>query len=158
GGVLSTSEAQTTRQIAAKTLPSVVLLTVEDRLGQVRSRGSGFFVGQDLIATNLHVVAGGSRVRAKIVGQTNDYEISGVVGLDEAADLCVLKIAGVEAAQLPLGDDGQIGVGDTVYAVGNPRGLEGTFSQGIISGFRREASGRLIQITAPISPGSSGGP
>lgn len=49
-------------------------------------------------------------------------------------------------------------VGDEVYAVGNPRGLEGTFSAGIISGIRTAEDARILQITAPVSPGSSGGP
>src|SRR5205814_3847452 len=49
-------------------------------------------------------------------------------------------------------------IGDAVYAIGNPIGLEGTFSQGVVSGVRAFGSDRLLQITAPISPGSSGGP
>ena len=59
---------------------------------------------------------------------------------------------------LPLGDSSAVEVGEEVYAVGNPEGLEGTFSQGIISGIRRVGDRDLIQITAPISHGSSGGP
>lgn len=157
-GLFTDAEAQTPRQIAERIFPSIVLLTAEDLQERVTSLGSGFFVRDDLIVTSLHVVAGASRVRAKVIGKAVAYEIAGAVGVDRTADLCVLKVAGLKAPRLILGDDGQMGVGDTVYAVGNPRGLEGTFSEGIISGFRQEASGRLIQITAAISPGSSGGP
>ncbi len=169
GGWSAHAEAQTPGQIAEQVFPHVVVLTAEDRDGRT-TLGSGFFVRGNLIATNCHVVAGASRARAKFVLRAvKDYDIAGVVALDETADLCVLW-AGVTRLDLadlnvgpgglglPLGNEGLIGVGDTVYVVSNPRGLEGTFSQGIVSGFRQEASGRLIQITAPISPGSSGGP
>jgi hypothetical protein len=57
-----------------------------------------------------------------------------------------------------LGNSEAVQIGDTVYAVGNPQGLEGTFSQGIISGMREVGKGKLLQLTAPIAPGSSGGP
>src|SRR5439155_12805276 len=79
------------------------------------------------------------------------------VGQDFERDLALLKVAGVKAASLPLGDAGKMAIGDEVYAVGNPRGLEGTFSPGIVSGIRQTTSETLLQITAPISPGSSGG-
>src|SRR6516225_1013196 len=59
---------------------------------------------------------------------------------------------------LSIGNSDAVQVGDSVYAVGNPEGLEGTFSQGIVSGIRESGGDRLLQITAPISPGSSGGP
>jgi hypothetical protein len=59
---------------------------------------------------------------------------------------------------LAVGDSSQVAVGDEVYAVGNPEGLEGTFSQGIVSAIRHIGSDTVLQMTAPISPGSSGGP
>ena len=59
---------------------------------------------------------------------------------------------------LSLGNSDTVQVGETVYAVGNPQGLEGTFSQGIVSSIRQVGSDKVLQITAPISPGSSGGP
>src|SRR5207249_7179711 len=104
GGGPAHAEAQTSRQIAERTLPSVVLLTVGDSSGRAIAQGSGFFVRQDLIATNCHVVAGASRVRAKLVRRAVGYEIAGVVALDETADLCVLK----------AGDPKAIGAGVTL--------------------------------------------
>ena len=59
---------------------------------------------------------------------------------------------------LTLGNSDSVQVGDSIYVVGNPQGLEGTFSQGIVSSIREVGSDKLLQITAPISPGSSGGP
>jgi S1-C subfamily serine protease len=70
----------------------------------------------------------------------------------------VVKISGGCSQALSLGNSDAVQVGDSVYAVGNPQGLEGTFSQGIVSSIRELGSNKLLQITAPISPGSSGGP
>jgi hypothetical protein len=94
----------------------------------------------------------------KIIGQKTKFNIEGVVGIDEKRDLILLKVSGIKSQTLTLGDDTKMAAGDTVYAVGNPEGLEGTFSQGIISGIRQIENDKLLQITAPISPGSSGGP
>lgn len=154
----SLSQAQSTRQIAQNAFPSVVLLVMEDANSQPVSLGSGFFVKDDIVATNLHMIEGAARGYAKIVGRKPKYEIVGIVGLDTQRDLALLKITGVRAPSLTFGDINQVAVGDEVYAIGNPQGLEGTFSQGIVSSIRQVGSDILFQITAPISPGSSGGP
>lgn len=150
--------AQSARDIAQRTFPSVVLLLMEDAQGQPNSLGSGFFVRPNVVATNLHVVRGTTRGTARIVGSSQRLSISGIVALDSVADLALLQVSGATAPALSLGDSRGLAVGDVVYAVGNPEGLEGTFSQGIVSGIRRIRSDTLLQITAPISPGSSGGP
>lgn len=150
--------SQAARQIAQKTFPSVVLLVFEDTNGQAVSLGSGFVVGKGVIATNLHVIEGGKRGYAKLVGQKTKYDIAGTVGIDSRRDLALLSASQIIAPPLPLGESAALAVGDEIYAVGNPQGLEGTFSQGIISSIRQVGSESLLQITAPISPGSSGGP
>lgn len=154
----SVSTAQSVRQLAQKTFPSVVLFIMQDASGQPLSLGSGFFVGDGIIATNLHVVRGASAGQVKLVGQTKTYVVNGLVGVDANADLVLLRMPGTDAPALQLSDGSDVAVGDPVYALGNPEGLEGTFSQGIVSGLRGSGSDRLLQITAPISPGSSGGP
>ena len=150
--------AQSARQLAQNTFPSVVLLVMQDASGQPVSLGSGFFVGDGVIATNLHVVRGASAGQGKLVGQAKTYSIGGVVGVDADADLVLLKVSGADAPSLQLGNTNELAVGDIIYAIGNPEGLEGTFSQGIVSGIRSVGTDKLLQITAPISPGSSGGP
>ena len=151
-------QAQTPRQVAQKIFPSVVLLVMEDANGQPIGLGSGFFVQGDVVATNLHVCDGASSGYARIVGRAKKYEVAGYVGIDAQRDLALLKIVGAKAPFIPLEHSDEVAIGDTVYTVGNPRGLEGTFSNGIISGVRRIRGDTLLQITAPISPGSSGGP
>jgi len=131
---------------------------MEDANGQPISLGSGFLVRAGEIATNLHVVQGAARGYAKLVGQQAKYNIEGITGVDSERDLVVLKISAGRSQTLALGDSDGVQVGEVVYAVGNPQGLEGTFSQGILSGIRSVGADRLLQITAPISPGSSGGP
>jgi len=150
--------AEHPRQIASATFPSVVLLVMEDERGQPMSLGSGFFVKEKVIASNFHVVEKSSRGYAKLVGQKAKYNIAGVVGIDTKRDLVLLALEDATAAALKIGDGSKAAVGDTVFAVGNPQGLEGTFSQGIVSGIRQFDMDSLLQITAPISPGSSGGP
>ena len=146
------------RDIAKQAFPSVVMLVMEDDNGQPLSLGSGFFVRKDIVATNLHVVEGSVGGYAKIVGQKSKYSIAGYVAIDERWDLILLKIKDANAPALSLGDGTKIAVGDEIFAVGNPKGLEGTFSKGIISAIRKIKEDTLLQITAPISPGSSGGP
>jgi len=130
---------------------------MQDVNGQPISLGSGFFVGDGVVVTNHHVIEGASAGRAKLIGTETTYEVNGVIGRDEVADLVLLKVS-AKAPPLELGDSQQLAIGDDVYVVGNPKGLEGTFSQGIVSGIRSVGSETLLQITAPISPGSSGGP
>jgi len=154
----SAARAQTAQDIAKKAFGSTVLLVMEDANGQPLSLGSGFFVREGEIASNLHVVEGAARGYAKLVGQKAKYDIEGITAVDPERDLVVLKISATGSPALSLGSSEAVQVGDNVYAVGNPQGLEGTFSQGIVSSIREVGTDKLLQITAPISPGSSGGP
>lgn len=152
------AHAQSAQEIAKKAFRSTVLLVMEDVNGQPLSLGSGFLVCGAEIASNLHVVEGAARGYAKLVGEKPKYDIEGITAVDPERDLVMLRISGGPFEPLPLGNSDAVQVGDSVYAVGNPRGLEGTFSQGIVSSIRQVGSDRLLQVTAPISPGSSGGP
>jgi hypothetical protein len=152
------AHAQSPQEIAKSAFASTVLLVMEDANGQPLSLGSGFFVRDGEVASNLHVVECAGRGYVKIIGQKAKYDIEGITAVDPERDLVVLKISGARSRALALGNSESVQVGETVYAVGNPQGLEGTFSQGIISSIRLVANDKLLQITAPISPGSSGGP
>jgi hypothetical protein len=133
---------------------------MRDSNNRAISLGSGFFVRPDVVATNYHVIEGAVDGFAKVLGNSSIYHIESVVGVDQANDLALLKLKGVTGKPLTLADISKIEVGEEIFALGNPKGLEGTISPGIISGssLRRAGNESLIQITAPISPGSSGGP
>jgi hypothetical protein len=148
---------QSVREIAQTAFKSVVLLEMSDSNGQPLSLGSGFFIADGIIATNAHVIEGASNGMAKLIGNEQKFAIQGTIAIDRHTDLALLKI-GNSGPALNLGPDAKPVVGDKVYVVGNPLGLEGTFSEGIVSGIRSIHSDSILQMTAPISPGSSGGP
>jgi len=146
------------QEIAKNAFGATVLVVMEDVGGHPLALGSGFFVRDTEVATNLHVVGGAAKGYVKPVGQKAKYDIEGMTAVESNYDLVILKVSGRCSATLQLGDSDGVQVGESVYAVGNPQGLEGTFSQGIISSIREIGTDKLLQITAPISPGSSGGP
>lgn len=145
-------------EIARKVMPSVVLVTTENDHGEALARGSGFVVAEGVIATNLHVIRGASKAFVKVVNAETQLEVLGIVAENREWDLVLLAVKDLKAPPLPIGDSDALQIGDDVYAVGNPHGLEGTFSAGIVSSIRRIGGDALLQVTAPISPGSSGGP
>ena len=155
---ISRVPAQTAPQIAEKALAATVYLEMQDSKGVPLGFGSGFFVGDNLIATNYHVIEGAARGTAKLVGQFSTYTIEGVTATDQTNDLALLKVTMSGIKPLPLGNSSDVKIGETVYVAGNPKGLEGTFSNGIISSRRDPYTKERLQMTAPISPGSSGGP
>lgn len=149
----------TPQQIAKTALASTVLIVMEDTNGKPLSSGSGFFVGKGLIVTNMHVIEKGTKGIFKRVGKDKWENIKDTVKVDKQRDLAILKVLDVDAPALPLGDSNEVQIGQSVYAVGNPIGfLEGTFAPGFVSSIRGKDPNKSIQITAPISPGSSGGP
>ncbi|MHC4674718.1 MAG: S1C family serine protease [Planctomycetota bacterium] len=150
--------AQRVQEIAKKSFPSIVLVELEDAHGQPLSLGSGFVVDNEIVATNVHVIEDACGGYVKLVGKHNKHKIAGTVAFDYRNDLALLKVNGIKAPIMTLGDSDKLEIGDEVYAIGNPKGLEGTLSCGIISGLRTIKTEKLLQITAPISPGSSGGP
>ena len=156
--ILSSAPAQTVPQIAEKALAATVSLEMQDKNGKPLGRGSGFFVRRNLIATNYHVIEGAAQGTAKLVGKDTIYAIEGITATDKTNDLVLLKVTMPSVNPLPLGDSDTVRIGETVYVAGNPMGFEGTVSDGIISGRRDRYTKERLQMTAPISPGSSGGP
>jgi len=139
-------------QIAEQAMPSVVSVVTESSLG------SGFVVSPDgLVVTNLHVVAGRSEVLVVIGGEK--LPVKRIYNGDIKRDLIVLELETKGLRALPLGDSDRVRTGEQVVAIGNPLGLEHTVSNGLVSAVREvEPELTMLQISAPIAPGSSGGP
>lgn len=159
-GAVEGSEGFTTldlEELSARATAAVVMIQVE--VGDRSRQGSGFLVREDgLILTNHHVIRQATSARVQL--STGDlYDRVAVLATDERRDLAVLKISGFALPILPLGNSDRVRIGSDVVAIGSPMGLENTVSTGIVSGRRTEPEGfRLLQITAPASTGSSGGP
>ena len=144
-----------------KAMASTVLLVMNDRKNNPISMGSGFFVQPDIIATNYHVIEGAAHGTVKPVRIPTKYTIDGILAVDKDNDLALLKVSASSGIKsLPLiNDSGTVRIGKIVFVVGNPNGLEGTLSNGIISNLPTlEPNKKRLLMTAPISPGSSGGP
>jgi serine protease Do len=181
--VLSALDAEYTRLMQA-VLPSVVSITTSRRVSAnpaainplelffrrrpIRpqestetSLGSGVIVSKEgHIITNHHVVADKDRIEVQLTdGRVAPAQI---IGTDEQTDIAVLKISAPNLEPLPLGDSDQVRVGQMVFAVGNPFGLQETVTQGIISAKGRRAmadSGvEFLQTDAAVNQGNSGGP
>ncbi len=131
--------------------------------------GSGFFVTEDgYLITNFHVIEGETRLSVEVYHQRNgqlerrSYKDVRIVAMNKFADLALLKVEDKDAPpfkRLLLGDPDGLSVGERVFAIGSPLGLERTVTEGILSTKTRQMGGSLyLQTTAPINPGNSGGP
>lgn len=157
------------QKLVQRARESTVFLTMEYADPEKKGTGSGFFVGPDLIATNYHVVKEAVEGTARIVKTGMTYAIVGYTAVDPDRDLAILKVRAFDVKPLLLGDNNDISNNIPIYVVGNPKGIEGTLSEGVISNSQpirnilidgKQVKIPLLdfQMTAPISPGNSGGP
>jgi len=148
----------TASQIFEKWNEAIVVIRPIDKKGNILGQGSGFIISRDgMIATNYHVVKSAYNVLINFINGKSYKEISLIAGYPNY-DIAILHIKGNETF-LPviLGDSDNLQTGEQILAIGNPYGFENTISDGLISGMREITDFKLLQITAPISPGSSGG-
>ena len=140
------------------------MLIVCDNGAGDTSLGSGFFVTPNVVVTNYHVIEGmvQGKVRSAVShNKKENWVITSILNFDKDSDLALLRVPEASKSNLPilsLASNESVSIGQTIYALGNPEGLVGTISPGIISGLRTLDNQPLIQVTAPISHGSSGGP
>lgn len=147
----------TPETIYSKSKASVVTILTFDTNRAPLAQGSGFIIGKNKVVTNYHVVSGSAS--ASIVFDDGSMAIAtAVVSGSEPKDLVILEAETGNRPALGLGDDLQLKVGENIYAIGAPKGLSASLSAGLVSGFREDGGQFLIQITASISSGSSGGP
>ena len=146
-------------ELVKRIKPSAVAIETFDSRGNTLSRGSGFFVAPDRIITNRHVIEKSSRVEIHLI-DGKKFPIRGVLAIDGEGDLALLQVDVPKELAIPLPIVRNIPQeGESIVVIGNPFGLEGSVSNGIVSAVREISGyGRIIQITAPISPGSSGSP
>lgn len=155
-------EKETLPELIRRVKPSVVAVITYDAKGEVQMTGSGFFIRQNQVLTNMHVIEGAHQVEVRTLdGKGRVYPVNGVLNTDDEGDLALLSVnlpadrarSGLEiASTLPE-------EGEDVFVIGNPLRLEGSVSNGIVSAVREVPNlGEIIQITAPISHGNSGSP
>jgi S1-C subfamily serine protease len=146
--------------ISRKANGAVVSIIMLDKEEHPVAQGSGFLISTDgHVVTNYHVIREGVSAIVKLPNGAS-FHVDGVLASDKNRDVAIIKAHGVDFRTLSLGDSGRLQVGEEVVAIGNPLSLESTVSNGIVSAFRTDENegGKFVQITAPISPGSSGGP
>src|SRR5256885_4635020 len=116
--------------------------------------GSGVVIASESVISDCHVALNTNEIRVKSRDRWFDVAIRYV---DQGHDLCQLSVSGLESPAAQMRTDADLNVGDKVYALGTPQGLELSLSEGLISSLRDFDGARIIQTTAAISPGSSGG-
>ena len=140
--------------------PAVVTVIGYDANGKIIRLGSGFFIdGKDHIITNRHVISGVAKAEVKTADGAR-YLLKAMVSEDQQVDLVKLVVEGLKGIHsYLLITQTQPEVGERVVVVGSPLGLEQTVSDGMVSAIRNiPGRGEILQISAPVSPGSSGGP
>ena len=145
--------ALTPAQVFDKVKDSVVVVKTLNADGKAKAQGSGVLISSGRVATNCHVVEGGASYR---VGRGKQLVSATLYAEDDDKDVCLLDAKGIQGKTAELGKAAGLKVGDPVYAVGTPEGLELSISGGMVAQLRGGAP-PIIQTTAPISPGSSGG-
>src|SRR3954447_11490217 len=161
---VSGQDTDTARQVYAKAKDSVAFISAQLPEGQ--ATGSGFVVSADgRIVTNAHVVDGAQQVSVK-VGTSGQEQPAQVLAVDASKDLALLQVdtSGHPVQPLAFADSDAVEVGQTTYAIGNPYGLDHTFTSGIVSALDRQIQAPdgtpiegAIQTDAAINPGNSGG-
>ncbi|MGD0649985.1 MAG: tetratricopeptide repeat protein [Verrucomicrobiia bacterium] len=170
--VRAETESIDLKALAKKARPAVLLLVVSDATGKEIATGTGFLVSSDgKLITNHHVIENAASAVAKAENGAL-FPVEGVLADDPKNDLVLLKLKGKAESDetqpihpaanlpfLPLGNSDKVEVGTRIAVIGSPLGLEGTLSEGIVSAVREfMGDQRLLQVTAAISPGSSGSP
>ncbi len=154
----SVANAEKTFEELAQLASSIVLIAIHDANGEVIGTGSGIMIGRDgYILTNNHVACGGKFYTVRIEDDEEVYATDEVIKYNSTTDLAIIRIRR-QLVPLPIyRGNKKLVRGQKVVAIGSPLGLFNSVSDGIISGFRNINDVDMIQFTAPISHGSSGG-
>lgn len=150
------SSAMSAEELFRRASPSIWVIATLDPQGKPLAAGTGVVIEQGRLVTNCHVLA---KAGAIVVKHENVAFQAQLEYPDTERDLCSIKVANFTAPAVVTASVDTLRVGQKIYTIGNPRSLEQTMSDGLVSALRRNRSGAIeyIQISAPISPGSSGG-
>jgi S1-C subfamily serine protease len=159
GGVLTRDHRDDLPGLVKRVQPAVVTVIAYNAQGEALFQGSGFFISPGgSFLTNCHVLAQAARAEVR-TAEGRCYPVQGVVAVDRYWDLVVAAVS------IPPGEVSGLSitpavpeVGERVAVVGSPLGLEQTLSDGVVSAIRRTSGGTYLQISAPVSTGSSGSP
>ncbi len=150
--------ALTTEQIAALRSRSVVVIKTRNRAGAPVAQGSGVIITRGgFVATNYHVMEGACSASVEIEENAKSVPVTDIAVADKSRDLVVFVMGRIAPDVVHLGSSEHLQPGARVVVIGNPEGLARTVSDGLIAGKRVIDGADWIQITAPISHGSSGG-
>ncbi len=159
-----TTASPDTRTIFAHAKDATVIILAGEGAGRLRSIATGVIISKDgVLLTALHAVKGANEVQVRMAnGDVFDRVV--LLGFDERRDVAALKITAGSLPAIPIGGTSALAQGDPVYAITNADGLSWSATEGILSAIRTadEVPGvgsgfRLLQFTAPVAPGSSGG-
>lgn len=146
----------TASRVFAAVSPSIVVVEAFDKNGHAIAQGSGVVIAKGVVVSNCHVFEEAGTKSASIIYRNKQLPAELRYG-DPDHDLCSFTVEGLTAPSVQMGTTSALKVGEDAYAIGAPEGLDLTLSNGIVSSLRKIPGGVVIQTTAPISPGSSGG-
>jgi Tfp pilus assembly protein PilF len=146
--------AKSANEVFEQASKCVVVIYNLDETGHRQKFASGVVISNGEVATNHHVLQQAAKLAVVYFGKAFTAKPK---YCDPERDVSILEVPGLKAPKAVIGEKSQLKVGTKVYAIGSPRGLELTLSDGIVSGFREVKGGHYIQTTTPISSGSSGG-
>ncbi len=147
----------TSEQIARANSPTVVVVRTANWAKNPLALGSGVIIDTGAIVTNYHVLENACDVSVQFLGRERAIPVDSLVAVDRSRDLAILGVAVGKNIPARFGVSRDLRPGARVTVIGNPEGLGWTVSEGVIAGIRESKGSRWIQITAPISHGSSGG-
>ena len=147
-------QAKTAAEVFEKVSPSVVVIRTYNAQGQNKTLGSGVVLEDGVVVTNCHVIKDSATIQVE--RQEMKYPAT-LAQSDWDRDICSLAVNSLKGQAATKGSTSRLKVGDKVYAVGAPQGLQLTLSEGLVASLRPVVGGQYLQISAPISPGSSGG-
>ncbi len=148
--------ATTASRVFAADSPSIVVVKAFDSKGHALAQGSGVVIAKGVVVSNCHVFEQAGTVSSSVFYHHKRLPAILRYG-DSEHDLCSFAVKGLTAPPVRMGVTSELKVGKNAYAIGAPEGLDLTLSGGLISSLRKIPGGVVIQMTTPISPGSSGG-